>query len=94
MPVLQCTKHNALCTVFPNPFSNTTTISYTLPEESIVKISIYDVLGQKITTLIDKTQNPGQYNIKFDGAALMQGIYFCRFEANNCFAVMKLVISK
>jgi photosystem II stability/assembly factor-like uncharacterized protein len=64
---------------YPNPFDNTTTLTYSLPRSSPVKIEIYNILGSKIRTLIDKFEEPGRHQLKFDGTGLTAGIYICRF---------------
>ena len=73
---------------YPNPFSMETTIPYTLGKTEQVELAIYNVLGQRVTTLIKTTQEPGSYEITWDGANNRQekvkaGIYFCRMVAGN-----------
>ena len=61
---------------YPNPFNPKTIISYELETSSSVSIKVFDILGKEITELINKKQNPGKYEIDFDGSALSSGIYF------------------
>ncbi|MBN1790234.1 MAG: T9SS type A sorting domain-containing protein [Bacteroidales bacterium] len=73
---------------YPNPFREETTIPYNLGKTAQVELTIYDVLGQRITTLLKATQEPGSYTIVWDGANNQQekvkaGIYFCRMVAEN-----------
>ena len=66
---------------YPNPFNPATTIKYSIScgvnsESSIVKLVVYDVLGQIVQTLVDENQNLGNYEVKFDGSGLNSGVYF------------------
>jgi len=61
---------------FPNPFNPNTVISYELAIIGHVSINVYDVLGKNVATLIDKKQNAGNYELKFDGSNLPGGLYF------------------
>lgn len=61
---------------YPNPFNSNTIISYNIPEHSLVTLNIYNLLGEKIRTLIQQEQVPGKYQINFDGNNLPSGIYF------------------
>ena len=65
---------------FPNPFNPTTTIKYELPELSITTLKVYDVLGNKITTLVNEEKPAGSYNVEFDGSELSSGIYFYKLQ--------------
>lgn len=66
---------------YPNPFNPVTVIWYSIPEESKVSLKIFDVLGQEIKTLVNKTQEAGNRNVEFDASALTSGMYFYRIEA-------------
>jgi hypothetical protein len=73
---------------YPNPFSMETTIPYCIGETTVVDLSIYDVLGQRVTTLVKTTQTAGSYEIIWDGAnnnheKVKPGIYFCRMVTGN-----------
>ncbi len=66
---------------YPNPFNPSTTIRYSIPinlnnKSSIVSLNVYDILGRKVATLVNKEQLPGNYEIKFDTSYLTSGIYF------------------
>ncbi len=65
---------------YPNPFNPATTIRYSIPGLSNVKLTIFDVLGREISVLVDKKQTAGNYNIQWDAANLNSGIYFYRLE--------------
>ncbi|MFH0734016.1 MAG: hypothetical protein V1773_04915 [bacterium] len=70
---------------YPNPFNPSTTISYSLPEDSYVKLKIFDIVGREITVLFDGEKPAGNYSVSFNpnksGLELSSGIYFYYFEA-------------
>ena len=66
---------------YPNPFNPTTTIRYSISKDSFTKISVYNLLGKKIETLVDKYQYRGTYEIKFNGSNLASGIYLCEIQS-------------
>ncbi len=68
--------HFALSQNFPNPFNPQTTIAYQLPEAGFVTLTLYDMLGRRIKTLISKRQPAGYYDVQFDGNSLASGLYF------------------
>ncbi|MBE2279437.1 MAG: T9SS type A sorting domain-containing protein, partial [Ignavibacteriaceae bacterium] len=61
---------------YPNPFNPSTTIRYGLPFVSNVKIDVYDMIGQKVTSLLDTEQQPGHHEVLFNTDGLTSGIYF------------------
>jgi len=82
---------------YPNPFNPITTISYGLPEASHVKITIYNILGQKVIMLVNTDQPAGYDKALWDsrsnqGIDVSSGIYFCRLEANDFVDVKKMVL--
>ncbi len=70
---------------YPNPFNPTTRISFIIPTNSRVSLTIFDVLGRQVTTLINKRMTAGYYNIEFSASELASGIYYYRLktEGNN-----------
>ncbi len=79
---------------YPNPFNPTTIIKYSLPQESKVTLRIYDILGRKIETLVNKHQLAGIHIVEFNGSHLASGIYFYRIQAGNFIDTKKLVLIK
>ena len=79
---------------YPNPFNPKTAISYQLSAVSDVELSIYNLLGQNVATLVSATQSAGSYNIEWDGAAFSSGVFFCRLEAGEFVKVIKLLLVK
>ena len=79
---------------YPNPFNPTTVISWQIPGESRVDLTIYNILGEKLATLVSEKQKAGQYKIEFNAAKLPSGIYFYRLHAGDYQQVKKMVVIK
>ena len=84
---------------YPNPFNPTTTINYDIPEISNVRIEIYNLLGQKVRSLVNSEHAPAYYQVQWDGttdagAVVASGMYIYRIEAGSFSAIRKLVIMK
>jgi len=79
---------------YPNPLNPSTVISYQIGATSHVTLKVYNVLGEEVTTLVNKTEDPGKYSVRFDGSKLPSGVYFYRMDAGNFIAVEKLVLMK
>jgi len=81
--------------IFPNPFSNKTTIKFRLYESGEVKLKVYNYTGECIATLFDKTANAGQvYKIEFDTKKLSAGVYYGVLQTDNKQITKKMVIIK
>ncbi len=68
---------------YPNPFNPTTTISYEIPAEGHVTLTIYNVIGQHVATLVDNQQQAGAYQVNFDATNLASGTYIYRLQAGE-----------
>jgi len=79
---------------YPNPFNPSTAIRFALPENSKVTLSIYNILGEKIATLIDNEMKAGYHSVIFDGSDLSSGIYFYRIETSRWSATKKMMLLK
>ena len=84
---------------FPNPFNPTTTIQYTLPQRAKVLLKIYDVLGNEIRTLVDKTQSPGLKSVVWDsrdnnGKSVSSGIYFYQLKSGKIVQTKRMILLK
>ena len=79
---------------YPNPFSQTTTFSFMLPESDIVSLKIYDLQGREVTTLLDEKLNAGEHSVTFNAKGLQGGIYFYRFSTSNFSQTKKMEILK
>jgi hypothetical protein len=84
---------------YPNPFNPVTTIRYDLPEYSHVSIIIYDLLGRRVTTLVNKIEEPGYKSIVWDGTdsfgkQVSAGVYLYQIRAGNYTRVRKMALLK
>ena len=87
---------------YPNPFNPSTTISYAVPEENgqvAVRLSVFNLRGQLVRILVDKSQGPGTYNVNWDGSddrgrQISSGVYFYRLVANDYVSTRKMVVLK
>ena len=79
---------------FPNPFNGTTTIRYTLPQQTMVTLSIFNTLGQKIMTLVQETEDSGTHVVKMNGSTLASGVYFYRLDVGRFVETRKLLLIK
>ena len=79
---------------YPNPFNPSTTISYDIPKTSFVKISVNDILGKEIKTLVNEQNNSGHYEIIFDAKELAAGIYYYTISAGEFKQSRKMILLK
>jgi hypothetical protein len=79
---------------FPNPFDTQTTISFFVPENVNVKISVYDVVGNMVQELTNNSFEPGMYNLLFNAENLAQGTYFVKMQAGNTMLTKKMDVVK
>ncbi|HTR99122.1 MAG TPA: T9SS type A sorting domain-containing protein, partial [Bacteroidota bacterium] len=79
---------------YPNPFNPTTTIGYRLPAWEHVSLSVYNILGQHVRTLVEEDQAPGEHRVQFNGTGLASGVYFYRLHAGNFIQARKFVMVK
>ncbi len=77
---------------YPNPFNPTTTIRYEIPEDGIVTIKIYDILGQKVTTLLNEFKKADRYEVKFSASGLATGVYIYRIKVNDFIESKKMIL--
>ncbi len=68
---------------YPNPFNPVTTIVYAISSAANVNLTVYDMLGQKVTELVNTQKNPGKYTVTFDGSKISSGVYFYRLTTSN-----------
>ncbi len=78
----------------PNPFNPSTVVSFSLPEISHVKLTIYNAIGQEVAKLVDKEMEAGFHNVTFNGSNLSTGLYIYRLETPNYSKIMKMMLIK
>ena len=86
---------------YPNPFNPSTTISFSIATFSDVKLTVYDILGNEISILVDNELAPGRYNVAFNAGnlpagrqGLSSGIYFYKIQASNYVETKKMILLK
>jgi len=67
----------------PNPFNSVSKIKFEIAKLSDVNITVYDILGKEVSSLVNEKLKPGTYETFFDGGGLSSGIYFCRLIVNS-----------
>ncbi len=85
-------KSIALNQNYPNPFNPTTVISYQLPVNSNVKLTVYNTLGQKVAILVDQKQESGQHSVIFDASGLVSGVYYYQLRTGGQSRIRKMVL--
>ena len=91
---LNVPKEYSLSQNFPNPFNPTTVISFELPHSSKVSLKVFNIIGQEVSVLVDKFEEAGNYNLRFDGSGLESGVYFYRLQAGNYTNTGKMILLK
>jgi len=77
---------------YPNPFNPITMINYQLPINSAVNLSIYNILGKRVATLVNKGQSAGYYQVRWDATGFAVGVYFYHLETDNNFSDTKKLL--
>lgn len=79
---------------FPNPFNPTTKIKFVIPENTHVKVSVYNMLGEEVAVLTDSQLVQGVYEVNFDASKLTSGTYIYKIQTNNFTDVKKMMLIK
>jgi predicted GH43/DUF377 family glycosyl hydrolase len=77
---------------YPNPFNPSTTIRYALAQNSHVTLSVFNTLGQIVSTPVDAEEQAGDYEVRFDGSNLASGVYFYRLSAGSFVRTKRLLL--
>jgi hypothetical protein len=77
---------------YPNPFNPSTTIKFELPKISVVRLSVFDMLGREVSVLVNERKEAGYHEVKFDGSGLSSGVYFYRIQAGSYVETRKLLL--
>ncbi len=79
---------------YPNPFNPSTTISYSIPQNSNVSLKIYDVIGKEVMSLVNQQQVAGNYEIEFNASNFSSGVYFYKLQSGNFAETRKMILVK
>lgn len=77
---------------YPNPFNPVTTIEFSIPKESHVNLTVFNILGEKVTEIKNEILKPGYYKINYDASKLASGIYFYRIHADDFIKTKKMIL--
>lgn len=79
---------------YPNPFNPSTTIKFSIPEISDVKLTVYNSLGQRVAELVNNILEAGSYSFSWDASNVASGLYFYELNSNNFSSVKKMILVK
>ena len=79
---------------FPNPFNPGTQIQYRVPLTARVTITLFDLLGRPVVTLVDRVEEPGLKSIRFTAGSLSSGVYYCQLRAGGHTETRKIILAK
>lgn len=79
---------------YPNPFNPTTSINYDIPKSTYVKLSVYDITGKEVETLVNKNLQAGKYRADWNASRYSSGIYFARIETGDYRHIIKMIMVK
>jgi subtilisin family serine protease len=78
-------------TSYPNPFGHTTFINYTIPNDGMVNLTIFDRNGNKVTTLVNEYQVKGAHQVNFEGTGIKPGLYIAKIKAGQYLNILKMI---
>jgi len=90
-PALQKETKVNLSQNYPNPFRNSTTINYEIASGTKVKLSVYNMLGKLVTTIVDDFKAPGNYSVSLNASDFSDGIYYYKISANGYSQTKRMV---
>jgi hypothetical protein len=79
---------------YPNPFNPSTVIKYSIPQDGIVTLEVFNLLGEKVATLVNGVQQAGRYEVNFDASKLASGVYVYTISAGSFNLVKKMLLMK
>jgi hypothetical protein len=84
----------ALNSNYPNPFNPTTSITYQIPKDGFVNLTVYNSIGEGVKVLVNEYQSKSSYSVEFDASNLPSGIYFYKLQSNEFSQVKKMILAK
>jgi hypothetical protein len=79
---------------YPNPFNPSTTIRYQLPQDGMVTLKVYDILGSEVATLVNEQKPAGRYEVNFDASRLASGVYIYKLQSGSFISSRKMLLVK
>lgn len=79
---------------YPNPFNPENTIGYSLPERADVRLEVFNMLGQRVATLVNEKKSAGCHEVRFDALGLASGVYIYRMSTGTWSKTMKMLLVK
>jgi uncharacterized protein (DUF362 family) len=79
---------------YPNPFNPTTTIAFSVPKANYVRLTLHNIVGQEVETLVDGEVPAGQHTLRWTANNLASGVYFCRMQAGGFVETRKLIFQR
>ncbi len=79
---------------YPNPFNPTTTIKFDLPNDGLVQMKVYDILGNEVATLVNEQKVAGRYEVNFNASTLASGVYIYKLQAGDFVQSKKMILLK
>jgi hypothetical protein len=79
---------------YPNPFNPSTIINYQIPENGMVTLKIYDILGKEVKTLVNEQKTAGRYEVNFNASDLASGVYIYKLQVNDFVSSRKMLMIK
>ena len=79
---------------YPNPFNPSTNISFSLPKQGFVKLTIFDATGREVSQIVNENLSAGNYSYSFNAANLSSGVYFYKLIVNDYVSVKKMTLIK
>jgi hypothetical protein len=77
---------------YPNPFNPTTTIRFELPQDGVVTIEVFDILGQKVKTILNEFKRADRYEVTLNSSGLASGVYIYQLRVNDFITSKKMMI--
>ena len=87
-------KEYSLYQNYPNPFNPTTTIKFDLPNDGLVQLEIFDILGRRIVSLLEEYKTAGSYEQVFNASSLASGVYVYKLQAGDFVSSKKMILLK